>query len=147
MFSLGGGSNHKTHTHTHHRPTHTSHLPLPTHIHTPLTFCHSDSANWWMSQRVSVPVCDLPLWQLCMGVEGSRDTVEGHTHYSTSSTTTHTLTLHYTHILSSHSHIPLASHPHTLHLPYTTLKPSPGVSSYFPATSPSAYIFVTLVFW
>ena len=89
----------------------------------------------------------------------------GGIYYSTTSTQpTHSHTI-FTLPPASHP----ASHPHTLHLPSYTLTPStsphipshphslttsshtptysPGVSSFFPATSPSAYIFVTLVFW
>ena len=108
-------------------------------------------------------VCDLLLWQL--GVGGGEQGYSRGIYYSTTSTQptySHTI---FTLPPASHP----ASHPHTLHLPSYTLTPStsphisshshslttsphtptysPGVSSFFPATSPSAYIFVTLVFW
>ena len=85
-------------------------------------------------------------------MEGSRGTLEGYiTLLVQHNPHTHTPLTYHLHTPTSLTSSPppltytlTPSQPHTS--PHTPIY-SPGVSSFFPATSPSAYIFVTLVFW
>ena len=89
-----------------------THTPLTYHLHTPTSLTSSPPPLTY-TLTPSPPSLTPPL-------EGSRSTVEGHICYTT--TSAHTLTLHYTRIPSSHSHQPHILTPSPLPLtplPYT----------------------------